>query len=43
MLVMHGGTIVESGNSEDVFFRPRHAYTQQLMAALPGRKSLLET
>jgi microcin C transport system ATP-binding protein len=34
--VMHDGKIVEKGEVEEVFERPRHDYTRKLLAAKPG-------
>src|ERR1700677_4712242 len=33
--ILHQGSIVECGMTEQVFTHPQHGYTQQLMAALP--------
>jgi peptide/nickel transport system ATP-binding protein len=35
LLVMYGGTVVESGPTEDVFRRLAHPYTRGLFAARP--------
>jgi ABC-type dipeptide/oligopeptide/nickel transport system ATPase component len=33
--ILHEGQIVECGGVEQIFFSPRHSYTQQLLAAMP--------
>jgi ABC-type dipeptide/oligopeptide/nickel transport system ATPase component len=33
--ILHQGSIVESGATEQIFSQPKHEYTQRLMAALP--------
>ncbi|HEX6794092.1 MAG TPA: ABC transporter ATP-binding protein [Casimicrobiaceae bacterium] len=35
--VMHDGEIVEYGPTSGIYAEPRHAYTQSLLAAVPGR------
>lgn len=35
VLVMKDGVVVERGTADDVFNRPQHPYTQQLVASLP--------
>jgi peptide/nickel transport system ATP-binding protein len=35
VMVMYGGRIVEVGETEEVFERPRHPYTQGLLEAIP--------
>jgi len=36
LIVMHNGRVVESGSVREVFFAPQQAYTQELLAAMPG-------
>ena len=36
--VMRLGELVETGSTEDVFFRPQHPYTQKLIEAIPTRR-----
>jgi peptide/nickel transport system ATP-binding protein len=37
ILVMHKGKIIEHGQAEDIYNNPKNAYTQQLIAAIPGK------
>ena len=34
-MVMQGGYVVETGDTEEIFNHPREAYTQKLIAAIP--------
>lgn len=36
--VMFDGVIVEAGSTEDIFYRPQHEYTQELLKAIPTGK-----
>lgn len=38
LLVMHQGEIVERGDTETIFNRPEHPYTQELLASTPRGK-----
>ncbi|HSE10116.1 MAG TPA: ABC transporter ATP-binding protein [Nocardioidaceae bacterium] len=35
IIVMKDGRIVETGNADEIFNRPQHEYTQQLLASVP--------
>ena len=35
IIVMYAGELVETGTVEDIFYRPRHPYTQGLLASVP--------
>jgi oligopeptide transport system ATP-binding protein len=47
VLIMYGGQIMEEGNDEDIFYRPRHPYTLGLLNSVPkhdpqiGRQRLI--
>ncbi len=41
VLVMYGGHLVEEGPTEDVLHRPKHPYTQLLVAAVPDPRAPL--
>ncbi|RCG30835.1 ABC transporter ATP-binding protein [Sphaerisporangium album] len=36
--VMRGGRLIEQGDADDVFSRPRQAYTRELLDAIPGHR-----
>ncbi|MET4449386.1 ABC-type dipeptide/oligopeptide/nickel transport system ATPase component [Bradyrhizobium sp. GM2.2] len=36
VLVMHEGEVVERGSADQVFEEPQHAYTRQLLDAVPS-------
>jgi peptide/nickel transport system ATP-binding protein/oligopeptide transport system ATP-binding protein len=38
VIVMYQGKIVETGNTEDVLYHPKHDYTKHLVAAIPRNK-----
>lgn len=40
--VMYGGTIVEEGTAEDIFYRSKHPYTWGLLRSVPNPKSELK-
>lgn len=35
VVVMYGGTIVEQGTTEDIFYNPQHPYTKGLLKCIP--------
>ena len=43
VIVMRRGEIVEQGTSTEVFYSPKHQYTQQLLAAVPHLGSIIVT
>lgn len=38
--VLRRGRVVEAGTTEDIFTRPSHDYTRELLAAVPGRSEV---
>lgn len=43
IMVMYAGMVMEYGNSSDVFKRPKHPYTQGLLASIPRKDRDVET
>jgi peptide/nickel transport system ATP-binding protein len=41
ILVMNKGRIEESGTADEIYFHPQKPYTQQLLAAIPGKGNLV--
>ena len=39
VMVMKDGEIVEMNDADALYRDPQHAYTQQLLSALPGRQA----
>lgn len=39
MFIMHQGQIVESADAQEIFQRPSHAYTRQLLESIPRMRS----
>ena len=39
MVVMYHGQVVEQGSVADVYANPQHSYTQNLLAAIPGKRA----
>jgi peptide/nickel transport system ATP-binding protein len=35
VMVMHQGKVVELANSDELYHNPTHAYTRQLLSAIP--------
>lgn len=40
IVVMNRGKVVEQGKIEDIYQHPQHEYTQNLLAAIPGKKAV---
>lgn len=37
ILVMHQGKILEEGEADEIYYRPKNEYTQKLVSAIPGK------
>ncbi len=42
MAILHGGRIVEKGETEDIFSRPQEPYTQALVQASTGHEAWID-
>jgi peptide/nickel transport system ATP-binding protein/oligopeptide transport system ATP-binding protein len=40
IVVMNYGKVVEQGTVEDIYQQPKHEYTQNLLAAIPGKRAV---
>jgi peptide/nickel transport system ATP-binding protein/oligopeptide transport system ATP-binding protein len=40
IVVMNCGKVVEQGTVEDIYQHPKHEYTQNLLAAIPGKRAV---
>ena len=40
ILVLYKGEVVEQGTGDELFEHPKQAYTQKLLASIPGRSLL---
>ena len=38
VMVMHGGSVVEMADADDLYRHPQHPYTRSLLAAIPGAR-----
>jgi len=39
VMVMNKGEIIETGDPDDIYYRPKEEYTKKLIASIPGSKS----
>ena len=40
VIVMHNGSMVETGRTEEIFYSPKEDYTNKLISAIPKLKKL---